>query len=66
MKSTTDTATSLTEADIFNGDWEPQVLPVFKLAPGFKLGPTFLWKFPAFLRRASPLLAVKTIWRMST
>ncbi|MDR2676995.1 MAG: hypothetical protein LBB26_00265 [Puniceicoccales bacterium] len=59
MKSTT-----TIPADIFNGDRELQMFLVPGLTPGVKLELPFLWEFPAFLERVSPLPAAKTIWEM--
>ncbi|MDR2677408.1 MAG: hypothetical protein LBB26_02485 [Puniceicoccales bacterium] len=50
MKNTTASTT-----DVFDDDLELQTSLVPELAPSFKLEPPFLWKFPAFLGRASPL-----------
>ncbi|MDR2677544.1 MAG: hypothetical protein LBB26_03205 [Puniceicoccales bacterium] len=53
--------TTAATADIFNDDWDQQMFPTPELTLGFKLEPPFLWEFPAFLGRASPLPAAKTI-----
>ncbi|MDR2677629.1 MAG: hypothetical protein LBB26_03640 [Puniceicoccales bacterium] len=63
MKNTTIIDT--TTADIFDDDWELQMCPIPGLTPGFKLESPFLWEFPAFLKRASPLTAAKAIQRIS-
>ncbi|MDR2676978.1 MAG: hypothetical protein LBB26_00175 [Puniceicoccales bacterium] len=48
-------------ADIFSGGWKLLMFPALGLAPGFKLEPSFSRKFPTFLKRASPLQAMKAI-----
>ncbi|MDR2677136.1 MAG: hypothetical protein LBB26_01030 [Puniceicoccales bacterium] len=63
MKSTTDTAAD--KANIPNGDWKLQMFSIPELTPGSKLEPPFLWEFLAFLGRASPQPAAKTIGEIS-
>ncbi|MDR2676982.1 MAG: hypothetical protein LBB26_00195 [Puniceicoccales bacterium] len=64
MKNATTTPASAT--DIFNGDWELQIFPAPRLTPGFKLEPSFLREFSAFLGRASPLPAAQAICKISS
>ncbi|MDR2677521.1 MAG: hypothetical protein LBB26_03070 [Puniceicoccales bacterium] len=59
MKSNTDTTAHA--SNIFDGDWELQMLPIPGLTPGFTLELLFLWEFPASLGRASPLSVAKAI-----
>ncbi|MDR2677759.1 MAG: hypothetical protein LBB26_04360 [Puniceicoccales bacterium] len=47
--------------DIFDNDQGTQTFPAPGLTSGFKLELPILWEFPAFLGRASPLPAAKTI-----
>ncbi|MDR2677144.1 MAG: hypothetical protein LBB26_01075 [Puniceicoccales bacterium] len=63
MKSITDTAVD--KADTPNGDWKLPAFSVPELTPGSQLGFPFLWEFPAFLGRASPLPAGKVIEEIS-
>ncbi|MDR2677218.1 MAG: hypothetical protein LBB26_01475 [Puniceicoccales bacterium] len=64
MESTTITAAR--ERDIFDDDRELQLFPNLGLTPGSKLEPPFLWEFPAFLGRASPLPAARAILKKIT